>query len=334
MTSTASPVECESPIFVVGCARSGTALLRNLLRSHPRLTFPDESHFIPGFYRRFGDPGSDAEARRVAGYMLSNMWVKRWELGLSPDDFADCRSFREMICRLYGEWARREGKPRWGDKTPHYLTEIPLLRELFPEAQFIHIYRDGRDVTLSWLRRTMEPGNTYMAARYWTDRVGEGLRVGRALPPGAYLEVCYEELLSDSRAVMGRVCEFLGETFCEDVLKPDILDLGSVFKRRAMDAYRRRPQFRNHIVSDNSWQWRTKMGERQRVLVESIAGDVLEELGYEVAGPRRVVSAPERAFWRAHHAVFYVAARLRSPVFVDRLKSYFQIRGAALRKRS
>ena len=313
-----------APIFIVGCARSGTTLMVNLLRSHRRIAIPDESHFIPSLYRGFGDPGSGAEARRLARRILDNMWVKRWRLELTSDDFADCRSFRDIVVRLHGTWAKNAGRPRWGDKTPHYLAEIPTLLELFPEAKIIHIYRDGRDVAQSWLRTQMEPRNTYVAARYWTDRVAEGLRVGRSLPPGSYFEVCYEKLLADTRATMVRVCEFIGEEFHEEVLAPTFVDLGPMFghKRRKQD--RRRFE----VVTGNADKWRTAMPERDRILFESVGGDLLAELGYESRGPRRTIPAPERLWWWIHHWICYVVTRLTKASLGARIRSFLLLKTA------
>lgn len=65
----------KSPIFIVGCPRSGTGLIRNLLRSHPNLTFPGESHFIPGFFKTYGDPKSEGEARELAARILNLEWI-------------------------------------------------------------------------------------------------------------------------------------------------------------------------------------------------------------------------------------------------------------------
>ena len=106
------------PIFIVGSPRSGTALLRDLLRAHPRITFPGESHFIPLFYRAYGDPRTAADAQALGGRILKLRWVKRWGLDLDPDSFRDCRTFRSVIATLYEAWTAKEGKERWGDKTP------------------------------------------------------------------------------------------------------------------------------------------------------------------------------------------------------------------------
>ena len=104
-------VGSRDPIFVVGCPRSGTTLLRDLLGAHPALTFPPESHFIPGFFRAYGDPRSEEEARRLAAAVLRTSWVRSWQIDLVPADFAACRSYGEIVSLVFEAWARKTG--RW-----------------------------------------------------------------------------------------------------------------------------------------------------------------------------------------------------------------------------
>lgn len=319
----------DAPIFIVGCPRSGTGLLRDLLRSHPRLSLPPESHFIPSFYRAWGDPGSDREARALGGRILALRRVRAWEAALEPPAFDGCRSFAEIVDRIYGEVARREGKPRWGDKTPHYVTEIPTLLRLFPRAKIVHIYRDGRDVALSFLRLPYRPSNVYVAAKTWRRYVGAGRRAG-ARAGRSYAEVCYEELLRDPRATMDRVCEFVEERFTEDVLRPD---LGA----RLMWSPGRDAGFPGSIAAtpeiarDNRAKWKASMGVADRALFESVAGDRLAELGYEVEGLAQRIPRRERI----RHSVDDIAGGalhgLRSPR--RSAQTFLDGREAALRSR-
>ena len=299
-------IDSETPIFIVGCPRSGTSMLRDLLRSHARLTFPPESYFIPPFYRAYGDPRDAAEARRLASRILQLRWVRSRQVPLEPESFADCRSFREVVCRLYEAWARQENKPRWGDKTPHYAAEIPLLAKLFPNAKFIHIYRDGRDVAMSWIRGRFGPCNIYTAARLWMWYVNHARRAGAALPCETYLEFSYEQLLQQPRQTMQQVCEFIGESYDDVVLRrnrlpPDPLN-PFVIGQGLGEA----------IVSTNSAKWKTRMPVRDRVLFESVAGHLLQALGYETEGRVRSISLPERAAWRVHQQILWSAVRLRA----------------------
>ena len=283
----------DAPIFVVGCPRSGTGLLRDLLRSHPRLSLPPESHFIPAFYRAWGDPSSDRQARALGRRILALRRVRAWGLALEPAAFDGRRSFAEIVDVVYGEFARQEGKSRWGDKTPHYVTQIPTLLRAFPRAKIVHIYRDGRDVALSYLRAPFGPNNVYVAAGTWDRYVASGRRDGREAA-GSYAEVRYEDLLRDPRATMSALCEFLGEAFSEDVLRPDLGARRLWLPRRDPEAWKAAAA-RTEIASGNCGRWRTSMNPSDRALFESVAGRQLAELGYEVDGIARRVGRPERA---------------------------------------
>jgi hypothetical protein len=184
-----------------------------MLCAHPRIAIPSESNFLPAFYRAFGDPATETEARALATRILGLHWVKKWNLPVEPGDFAADRSFAAVIARLYGCYAAREGKTRWGDKTPSYVRHLPLLADLFPGARFVHVVRDGRDVALSFVRHYAGPRNVYTAAEHWLRSVEEGRRAGEALGPASYLEVRYEDLIAGPEAVLRGVCAFLYDLY-------------------------------------------------------------------------------------------------------------------------
>ena len=273
-----------APIFIVGCPRSGTSLLRDLLRADPELSIPPESYFIPSFFRAWGDPGSAAEARALAARILSMRPVKRWQLQLNPGDFEPCRSFVAVLDRLYGEFAAREGASRWGDKTPSYVLELPLLSGLFPEARFVHIHRDPRDVALSWLEMRFGPGNVFGAATAWKRFVATGRRDGASLGD-RYMEVRYETLLTEPEAVMRSVCEFTQVPFTSALLRR--AEVGPVYAKDSQ--HLERILSRAEIDEANAFGWRRRMRLADQAVVEAVAGDTLSELGYEREGsPRRI----------------------------------------------
>lgn len=281
----------DSPVFVVGCPRSGTGMLRDLLRSSAAISIPPESHFIPRLYLGWGDPRSADEARAMGARILGLATVRRWRLELSPESFAGCRSFAEAVELLYGEFARSEGKTRWGDKTPQYVERLPLLAELFPGARFLHIYRDGRDVALSWLRRPHGPCNVYAAATAWKRYVSAGRRDGAALGD-AYMEVRYEALITDPEPAMRAVCEFIGEPWQEAMMRP----------AERTPAYVSQPPGtpvppRTAIDHGNQRKWRQAMGSRDRSIFETVAGELLAELGYETDGLEVPIGALRRSRW-------------------------------------
>lgn len=313
----------KPPVFIVGCPRSGTGLIRALLRSHPNLSIPPESHFVIPFYKAFGDPKTEAKARQIAAQILETWWFKRWRLELTEDKFAGCRTYRDILCILYSEWAARENKPRWGDKTPQHLTEMPTLLRVFPEARIIHIVRDGRDVALSWLRQDYDPANLWMAAVLWRDWVGAARLVGRSLSSETYLEIRYETLVREVECTMREVCRFIGEPFCEEVLRPTPvpIELEEPLKQVSYTA----------VVPANVAKWKSKMQRAERDLFESVASGLLKELGYEVEGGGRPIPVHEQAFWWLHHHALSLWRYLRLLRETERAKTGLMFRFARLR---
>ena len=319
----------DSPIFIVSCPRSGTALLRDLLRSHPHITIPGESHFIPKLYRAYGNPVNGREACRLASIILNLHLIKSWGLELDLSSFVRYRSHAQVVSRIFEEWAKKENKPRWGDKTPQYVSEIPTLLELFPSCKIIHIYRDGRDVALSWIRTAFGPENIFTAAHQWEYHVNAGRQVGITLSPEIYLEVRYETLLSYPEATMKRICSFLNEPFCNDVLKPNFLERQNHLA--IMGKHENICVSKTKIVSSNSGKWKEAMSHSNQILFESVAGDLLKTLGYETEGLTRCISPLEQFMWKIHHLFLFILNRLNTKRKKSWVSSHFLMRWATIR---
>ncbi|HKJ09512.1 MAG TPA: sulfotransferase [Gammaproteobacteria bacterium] len=225
----------NGPIFIVGAPRSGTTLLQYMLRSHPAISLPTgESHFIVplcGNAETFGDlskvenvRGVLAEMyRRSTDFLDTDLHGMRFDIDSLAHELHEQgrRTMNGIISGLFEKNARGEDKSRWGDKTPYYVLHIPKLLTWFPDAQIIHLIRDGRDVALSLFGRRRDFGtyNTYMAAQYWQPYVDVGQQTGAALADDVYMELRYEDVLQDQAAALKKICEFLGETYTEDLLE-------------------------------------------------------------------------------------------------------------------
>src|SRR5262249_5430083 len=159
----------------------------------PGLAIPDESFFVPLLARRHGNT---VDAARFLDDVARIQSIREW--GLGATDVAP-RVTTGMptgaaIAAIFEAYAARVGKPRWGDKTPMYMRHLPLLERLFPDAQYVHLIRDGRDAALSFLEM---PEGTYArtwarpdtAARFaclWRKEVGDARGLGRRVGKGRY----------------------------------------------------------------------------------------------------------------------------------------------------
>jgi hypothetical protein len=277
---------------VLGCVRSGTTMLRALLDSHPDLAVPPEAYFVvPALEQRARyESGRGLDRDRLLADVAADRSFPDWRLG--PDALAEVRAtpmttVPEALLALYGAYAHQHGKPRAGDKTPSHLLHVGLLADALPDARFVHIVRDGRDVVPSILGMDFGPDRFATAVLFWSRRVERGLTAGAALGPARYREVRYEALVADPEAALRDLCPFLGLEYSPEMLRyheraDELLD--GLRDTGHVQGVRRPP---TAGVRD----WRTALDPHQVQLFEALAGDLLDRLGYARSGqpiPSRV----------------------------------------------
>ena len=283
--------------FVVGAAGSGTTMLRLMLDAHPELAIPPETHFLPRLFAAARADGATPES--VAGALAAE---RRW-----GDFGVDAGELTERLAQLpvltpsgaarcfYRAYAAKHEKPRWGDKTPRYVLNMARIARVLPEARFVHLIRDGRDVRLSRLNRTDSPPPPEVSARRWRRRIERGRRQAARLDDGAYLEVRFEDLVADPEAELRRICRL-----CDLDWDPAML----AYHHRAPERMRemaaelptagsrqRRPGERlqrkaNSMRAPDAalvGAWRTEMAAGELEAYEREAGSLLAALGYEPA---------------------------------------------------
>lgn len=274
------------PFFIIASARSGTTLLRLMLNAHPDIAVPPESRFITEFYEGRAEVDADAFLARLETHERFQLWdlpieAVRSELG---DD--KTVAFRKAAEAPYQAWMHVNGKARWGDKTPRYIESIPLLHGLWPEARFVHLVRDGRNVALSYADVPFGPKTVAKAADLWARRVRAGLSSGRALDAGRYLEMRYEDLVEDTEEQIKRLCDFLETNFDPAMLDDTARARGAIKERSA--------RFNPHITEKPTTgirEWQTQMPDDQVEVFETVGGDVLTQLGYERRFPEPSLGA-------------------------------------------
>lgn len=282
--------------FLVGCARSGTTLLRAMLDAHPEVAVPGESYFPLWFGRqraRYERPdGVDVEA--FLADLTAHSWFRHWNLSdqavrraLAEKPPAD---FPAAVRVVYGAYAHHHGKRYYADKTPVFVLHIPTLAQLFPEAVFVHIVRDGRDVALSLLDVGWGPSRFGQAALHWRSRVEAGWRAARCLRPERYHEISYEALVRDPEGVARQLLAFLGLPFDHSMLR---------YFERAQSLITALPDPEDHRNLSRPpallRNWREQLAPEQVALFEALAGDTLERAGYETSGQR----PPRDTRWQA-----------------------------------
>jgi hypothetical protein len=287
-------------VFFVGCPRSGTTLVQRLGNAHPELAVAHETRWIARWYeRRIGVTAEGFVTSEFVERLLGHGRFKA--LKIKPDELV--RAYRdrepvryaEFVSMLFDRFAARRGKRLAGDKSPAYVRSLPTLHALWPEAKFVHIIRDGRDVCLSvldWQQGvprfpTWEEDPVTTTAVWWEWNVRLGRESGQELGPDLYCELRYEALMADPERECAQLCAFLEIPADDAMLR---FHEGRMREDPRLDAKKAwRP------VTAGVRNWRDQMAPADVSRFEAAAGPLLDELGYARAAPSLGAQQVERA---------------------------------------
>ncbi|MEZ4218178.1 MAG: sulfotransferase [Myxococcota bacterium] len=259
MTTPALPVDndaplLESPVFMVGSARSGTSLLRLMIGHHPRIAAN------PEFGMAVDALGPNGEFPALEDYYA---WLARDRIanlyGFEVDRRLD---YPHLVDSFLRQRAIREGKPI-ATATVHHRYDLVL--RIWPDARFIYILRDGRDVARSVIHMGWA-GNVWYGCQRWIDAEDRWARFAPTLPPERVLEVRYERLILEPRAELERICAFYGVAYDD-----------AIFDYTKSSRY-------GEPDPDLVQQWKRKLGAYELQQLDARIGARLAARGYEPSG--------------------------------------------------
>lgn len=274
----------KEPFFIVGCPRSGTTLLQLLINSHPKIAIPPESHIFVRFSKIFncyGDLSKDCNLHLLVKDLLNDYHIRDWDLKISVADFCDQlqeKSLAGIISLIFSLYVRKEGKVRWGDKTPQNMLYLSEIRKVFPDAKFIHLIRDGRDVAVSSNRVFVGPPSIYGIAKEWCRYIFTFKEFKNTVDKSKYIEIHYEQLVKDPNNELKKIFEFLEESPIS--VGKNIPN--STAKTNYLNADLHMQSLNLPISSSKINIYKKVFTERKIEVFENIAKDALAYCGYSV----------------------------------------------------
>lgn len=241
-----------SPVFVVGPVRSGSTFLRLMLDSHPRITNPGECDFL------FDMVTDDGGFPGVTAYLE---WLSANRIYQSMNLRADSALSYAALMRSFVSQLRPADKVLTMNAHRHFF-RIP---HVFPDARYIRLLRDPRDVARSCIGMGWV-GHVYYGVDIWIDAESAWEKLRTRLSREQYIEIRYEDLVNDVKAGLTSICAFLGLPYSGEML-----------------GYSSRSTYSTPDKS-LSYQWRSKYTERELQLVEGKLGARLAGVGYEPGG--------------------------------------------------
>jgi len=273
-----------APVFVLGCPRSGTTLLYHMLLSAGDFAvYRAESNVFNLLVPRFRGMRSAVDRQQLLKIWLRSKLfrVSGLDAGeISGKIMAECRCGGDFLRIVMEEVARKQGVRRWADCTPDHLLYMEEIKRQIPDALFIHIVRDGRDVALSYLQQRWSHPLPWdreerlgVAGLYWEWAVRKGQEQGKRL--GAdYQEVRFEELIANPQQTLSQLGLFIDHDL--DYGRIQHSGIGSVSEPNSSFAKECEGTF------DPVARWKTKMLPEEIATFEELIGEFLLELGYSL----------------------------------------------------
>ena len=276
------------PVFIVGCPRSGTSFLYHLLLSAGGFArFHTQMNVFDVLEPIFGDLSAPANKKKMMREWLRSkaFAVSGLEAGeIEARVMAECRDGSGFMRIVMEEVARKQGVDRWIDSTPTNIPHMLRISRDFPEAQFIHIIRDARDVALSldkrhWSRPLpWDKNHSLLAAGlYWEWIVRKGRKYGSKLGP-RYTEVRYEDLVERPESTLKNIGEFLRHDL--DYTHIQEASVGSV--KKPLTSFKEDLK-EGHFTPVG--RWKDMFPADQLTQFEQLIGNYLQELGYPLSHP-------------------------------------------------
>jgi len=224
------------PFFILGNPRSGTTLFRLMLNSHPSIVVPPESGFMQWWYNKYGnttklDFDNIVFIEKLVKDILSSKKIEEWSL--TTNDLIDIipdnrpKNYAEFCVLVYKLYGISKGKKDFiiGDKNNYYINHLDVLNKIYPQAKYIHLVRDGRDVASSYLNlNKIDSKSVYKPnlpvdiediANEWKNNVDA---IDSFIKQKSSLKVKYESLITKPEETLRIVTDFLQIDYSHEML--------------------------------------------------------------------------------------------------------------------
>lgn len=298
-------------VFIVGCPRSGTTKLAELLAHHPEILCISETHF---FNSNWGLDFLNTQN------IFQNIELKNFHEALNDfyenyriKDFLNLNNLNSFrISEIFREYLITEAKLGEGikakrtmflammqackekypeklifcEKTPQHLLNIKEINQIFPQAKFILITRDGRDVVNSLLKMPWRPAGLINNARFWRKYVDLGKKAEEYLLNKGFhenfLKIKFEDLVNTPEASLEKLCKFIEVAYSSQML--EISNSGDDKAQRVFADWERQWKYKVNLDIDQSRHgaYLREMPKDEQLILSHFLKKELEELGYAV----------------------------------------------------
>ncbi len=276
----------KDPIFIIGTERSGTNLLRLILNSHSAIAVPHPPHIMKFFHpieKIYRNLNNDKNFRKLIHDVcrIVELHPYPWEVKPDRDNVFNSVKYRNLIniyFEIYNQYLRHTGKERWVCKSTFMIEHVAEILKYYPDARFIYLVRDGRDVAVSAKSSIFNHYHIYYTAQLWRREQQLGLLWLNKLPQEQIMLMKYEDLICDTTGVIKKTCVFLGEVFEEKMLEYH----NSVEAKKSGSLSISWKNTSKPVIAGNKEKFIKNLSKKELKLFEAISFNELCSLGYKL----------------------------------------------------
>lgn len=279
-----------TPVQMIGTQRSGSNLLRLMLNQLEGVSAPHPPHILERFipllpaYKDLSNPLNFFELVNDVCKLIEYNPVPWAGLKLDASMIIErCKKplLTEIFRVIYEMRAESENAKIWICKSLVNIRFANLLEEYEVKPLYIHLFRDGRDVALSFKKAIVGEKHTYNIAKQWKEEQKASLLLAEQLGDTRVLKVCYENLLTDPEKELRKICGFIGAEYNSTAL--EFYHSEESHKTALSGAMWQNVE--KPVISNNFNKFKTELKSEDILLFEQVAGETLEKLGYSCCFP-------------------------------------------------
>lgn len=280
-----------TPVQMIGTQRSGSNLLRLMLNQLDGVSAPHPPHILERFfpllpaYNDLAIPGDFSQLVTDICKLIEFNPVPWSGVKLEvPAIVARCKKplLTEVFRVIYEMRAESENAGIWICKSLVNIRFADQLEENGLNPLYIHLFRDGRDVALSFKKAIVGEKHIYQIAQQWKDEQDLSLKLAQKIGENRVLKVRYEDLLHNPEKELQKICRFIGAEY-----NPVALDYyHSEESHKTAHSGVMWENVEKPVIADNYNKFKKELSTEDILIFEQVAGDTLEKLGYSLTFPK------------------------------------------------
>lgn len=287
-----------APIFIIGTERSGSNLLRLILNSHSAIAVPHPPHilkYFSQFAENYGDLRQHKNLKRLTDDILGLLAVHiyPWDLQLQAEEIMAGAPSPDVIgifYSIYNAYQKHCGKRRWACKSTFMIHHLAKIVETCPEAKFLWLVRDPRDVAASSRKSIFSPFHPYFTVQLWRAQQLLGLHFYEGQGADRCCLVRYEDLIGDPEGTVRKICSFIHEEYEPAMLQ--FYQSKSAQKSESLSGAWKNTA--SPILPGNKNKFVSELSSSEIGLIEEETGDLMARFGYTFSSQQQAERFQEK----------------------------------------